>query len=101
MTPTEINIAIAEYCGWTKRPLAIAGPETWFDPGGIPKGYDESCLTNYHSSLDAMHEAEKMLNEDQLNHMVQILYTMPERFWRASAPQRAEAFLITIGKWKE
>ena len=120
MTPAEQNIAIAEACGWKRdnkvnewlRPSRSHIPQfhsSWF-------GIDQ--LPNYLSDLNAMHEAEKVLigpqailYERMLENMVRAqARTQPgDRYpraaticsWHATAAQRAEAFLKTIGKWKD
>jgi hypothetical protein len=51
-----------------------------------------------------MHEAEKVLSDDPLNRYIIILFleVQPEpMLYHATAAQRAEAFLRTIGKWEE
>jgi hypothetical protein len=109
MTPNEQNKAIAKYCSWKHRDGGM-----WYNPGGSTVG--EELIPNYHSDLNAMHEAEKKLTGDD-----QSLYydycsltagwkskTLEEARWestwntfRATSQQRAKAFLRTIGKWKE
>ena len=69
-------------------------------------------VPNFHENLDAMHEAEATLNYEQAEQFENKLcdicnrhqeYPLPFRFAvaRATARQRAEAFLRTIGKWEE
>lgn len=77
-------------------------------------------LPNYLNDLNAMHQAEKVLNDDQLNdyahHVIHLKIPCPdgtvddwdlfeEYGWsgllRATATQRAEAFLRTLNLWKE
>ena len=96
MTPEQQRIAIAEAAGWVAD---VVDKGIWY----IPNTFVSKQLPDYLNDLNAMHEAEKVLSEDQLNKMVQLLYRIPNpyRFWRASASQRAEAFLRTIGKWTE
>ena len=58
-----------------------------------------------------MHEAEKVLTDEQWEHYRAILYTLtPKSFAlpdcersniHANAAQRAEAFLKTLGLWEE
>ena len=85
MTDEQINAAIAEVCGWahpTVKPFAYP---------------------NYCNDLNAMHEAEKVLGEKR-NHYIDTLGTMYKDSWEfatATARQRAEAFLRTLGKWEE
>jgi hypothetical protein len=72
-------------------------------------------IPNYCADLNAMHEAEKVLDIKQVELFADIMYnlcvegkvTTPNRLgWRfallnATARQRAEAFLRTLGKWEE
>lgn len=66
-----------------------------------PKGY---WVRDYCNDLNAMHEAEKTLTDDQFklySHWVEKL--MPNTEFRfllcATASQRAEAFVRSLGKW--
>jgi hypothetical protein len=102
MTDEEINQAIAKACGW--RDLTIEGGS------GFYKGFDNGAelrpdLPDYVNDLNAMHEAESVLQN-------QFLAMIEETYWRnlqwvkphpiyATARQRAEAFLRTLGKWEE
>ena len=121
MSPDSQRIAIAEACGWTKCRLAIKGagaPERGKSPYGVPprRGYEVS-LPNYTQDLNAMHEVEETLTEHEWNQMFEWLIHIrwrdanaTERHGigkqkalspsRATAAQRAEAFLRTIGKWE-
>jgi hypothetical protein len=62
---------------------------------------------NYCTDLNAMHEAEKVLTDEQCVfirlHLRERLENHPaSRYvWNATARQRAEAFLRTLGKWEE
>ena len=109
MTPKAINIAIAKACGWqiihdSKRPV-------WGEAHHIPPGktigwfmsFGEPSieLPDYYSSLDDMHEAEKVLTDEQWDLYCGYLGGSLRSCANASAPQRAEAFLRTIGKWEE
>ena len=115
MSPDSQRIAIAEACGWTKCRLAIKGagaPERGKSPYGVPprRGYEVS-LPNYTQDLNAMHEVEKVLDpkgkDCGYEYWLRTVCHIPEResakgryFYRATAAQRAEAFLRTIGKWE-
>ena len=109
MTDTEINIAIAECCGWR-------GPSA---PYHLVDAQMAQPL-DYVNDLNAMHEAEKSLTTQQEQGYVERLgatlmnaaYDNDPRWldselsshdsvYRATARQRAEAFLRTVGKWKE
>ena len=104
--------------------MAIAQAEGWKNvaPSGYPPqfaldGYLEirDLPPDYLTDLNAMHHAEKVLTEEQINeygaHLkgrdgeTVSLYSPEHReiakVAMASAAQRAESFLKTIGKWKE
>lgn len=87
---------------FNKSPFKEFGPESFIDYSKIP---------DYLNSLDAMHEAEKILTREQIqSYKNRLAEVCPERigsiygFWpciHATAAQRAEAFLKAIGKWKD
>lgn len=92
-----INKRIAIACGWT-----------WDDDNLFWISPDKSFVAvdplNYLQDLNAMNEAEKALRNQ--------FTTLEEAYWRnlayvqphpifATAVQRAEAFLRTIGQWEE
>ena len=97
MTQEAQRIAIAEACGWKVHPKdkwVMIPPNS---PHSVQPLY---TLPDYLNDLNAMHEAEKSLNTKELwesykNYML-IFMTEPVC---ATAAQRAEAFLRTIGKW--
>jgi hypothetical protein len=108
MNPEAQRIAIAEACGWHsmdyKSALGIMGMK------GPLRGF--MLVPDYLNDLNAMHEAEKVLTEKQIRSyaftLAQVLDTAPtvdldDQFLNihATAAQRAEAFLRTVGKWKE
>jgi len=81
MTDEQINAAIRK---------AIHADEHWM----IEKDY---C-----NDLNAMHQAEWSLTDDQLWRMAREIERNDEQwYFRATARQRAEAFLRTLGKWEE
>lgn len=93
MTDKQINAAIHDALG---------------NPIGCPRCSDPGCSynqgLNYCADLNAMHEAEKVLNQDNLYIMalhIEGLCGRGEFYFRATARQRAEAFLRTLGKWEE
>ena len=61
------------------------------------------CRQDWCNDLNAMHEAEESLTENDRHMMGFWLahYTELGTYWRATARQRAEAFLRTLGKWEE
>lgn len=124
MTDTEINKAIAEWCGWRLEEspakglwrimhgLRLISTFHWYDFNGkIGSPTLESIsneLPNYTHDLNACHEAENhlMKTDDMLFHeMNEVLHNevVPpnERVWHCPARQRCEALLRTLGKWKE
>ena len=110
MTPEQINRAIAQACGWRSMPF-----DHWLDPQGEVRGCfgagdEQKFLPNYHGDLNAMHEAEKVLGDKQIEYYHLLvkatcwLSTDPlasVKAVRATAAPRAEAFLKTLGLWKE
>ena len=120
MTPEQQKIAIAEACGWTRE---YADVPTWNNSLNSYQGGYESVQTllfrkerkcfiaenlpDYINCLNAMHEAEAILTEKQrLFYHVNLMKLQKADFIagfcfliHATATQRAEAFLRTIGKW--
>ncbi len=114
MTDREIRIEIAETCGW--RNVTAHERSLWTNGQGSP--VNETDLPDYLNDLNAMNEAEKII--DQMPTDSQSLYldylalstgwsgdTMAKaRFSahynavRCPARQRVAAFLKTIGKWR-
>jgi hypothetical protein len=104
MTNEQINIAIAEACGWKLHPQ-----DRWIViPPNSPHSVQPlSTIPNYCNDLNAMHEAEKTLNSLQAAEYSRIVTSIA---WQSEQPsyapitatarQRAEAFLETIGKWE-
>lgn len=102
MTDEQINQRIAEACGWKpKRQTKLTRT------GHFKVSYENP--PEYCSDLNAMHEAEKVLG-NRLGAYGELLCEMTvvsERdfaecyIWHATARQRAEAFLRTLGKWEE
>lgn len=98
MTNERINAAIAEACGWTE----IASDE-WFVRAGIPPNLPSKRwpLPNYCECLNAMHEAEKTIVRNHNLWTNYFYYVGATIALHATARQRAEAFLKTLGKWEE
>ena len=115
MTDQEINIAIAEACGWTKIHAHPSDGQLWGQHPSCPderNEYYDHRIPDYCNDLNAMREAEKVLTEKQIRSyaftLAQVLDTTPtvdldDQFLNIHAPaqKRAEAFLLAIGKWKE
>ena len=91
MTDEQINEAITQATG------------LW----DYPYSSETKRMYDFCSDLNAMHEAEKVLTQDQWEDFVDYLVND----WSTSDPwkevchttahQRAEAFLRTLGKWEE
>jgi hypothetical protein len=113
MTPEQQRIAIAEACGWKETEAWLDGRRC-FERADINAGWDFDSLPDYLNDLNAMHDAEKVLGilergtyqnilglacggirEDDGGHFVSHRESI-----HATAAQRAEAFLRTIGKWR-
>jgi hypothetical protein len=96
MTNEQINRAIAKAVGWESE---TSGP-SWYEY--------ETKMPNYCNDLNAMHEAEEALNPIKAAEYARMLTFIA---WQSEQPvfapmtatarQRAEAFLRTIGKWEE
>ena len=110
MTNEQINIAIAEVCGWTSiRYNSIHGKWMGTQP---QEDRDAYHLPNYCNDLNAMHEAEKFIlkgfeddaegSELWQDYMVYVVCAAPAYLsHHATARQKAKAFLQTFGKWEE
>jgi hypothetical protein len=110
MNKQKQRIAIAEACGWKsgKCPCREELCDAWKTPAGDNWEY----VPDYLNDLNAMHEAEEVLTQQQRIEYVRDLgYIWTGRndraipnWWfvhDATATQRAAAFLRTIGKWEE
>lgn len=108
MTDQQINQTIAEACGWRWEARMKGSIKVWNKPPNYVFHDDE--LPNYSQDLNAMHEAEMSLPVEGFNGQEWVRSRSAYR-WRlgliclhpchATARERAEAFLRTIGKWKE
>lgn len=106
MTKEQINIAIAELCGWTNMDLdSPDDPEEIAPFGKHPDGYYDKS-PNYAADLNAMHEAEKALTYEEHCAYCDTLSVVRggpayQNAVRSTATERAEAFLRVKGKWVE
>jgi len=101
MTNDQINQRIAEACGWTEVGECENGG---FRLRGFPPNRHEAHrkpIPNYCIDLNAMHEAEKSLRGIEWDVYVDSLANTWVEVVHASARQRAEAFLRTLGKWED
>ena len=95
MSPEAQRIAIAEACG-------IVSKDKWGSLYKTPRGILRDC-PDYPTDLNAMHEAEKVLTLPERRKYRKTLlgHCEPASIAiHATAAQRAEAFLLTIGKWE-
>ena len=96
MSPDSQLIAIAEACG-------IVSKDKWGSLYKTPRGILRDC-PDYPTDLNAMHEAEKVLTLPERRKYRKTLlgHCEPASIAiHATAAQRAEAFLLTIGKWED
>jgi hypothetical protein len=104
VTNQKINKAIAKYLGWKEFSSfsdckQIIGKRPFFKNGKIVSYTVDQYVPDYCRDLNAMHEAEKVLTTAQTTTMSQYLHRRLGMLWGfATASQRAEAFLRTIGK---
>lgn len=107
MTDQEINIAIAKVCGWTFA-LSKDWPDgmAFKERNAVRLPVWTNDIPNYCGDLNAMHEAEEKV--PITNYYENLCACNTDRvligyrhLWHATARQRAEAFLRTLGKWKE
>lgn len=123
MTPNAQRIAIAEACGWKQQQATQESP---VEKGGmrLPNHFARepiiawthiqepgvyAILPNYLHDLNAMHEAEESLSSFNVDKfLVNLAAVVTTKYcildWalsHATATQRAEAFLRTVGKWDD
>jgi hypothetical protein len=109
MNKEKQRIAIAEFCGYWFCNV-YAKPAHNHDKKKAYHFVNE--LPNYLKDLNAMHEAEKILDYESWNIYVITLanitrkdqhlnWIIPNNCITAPAKHRAEALLRTIGKWEE
>ena len=116
MTPEKQRIAIAEACGLTNvAPMIVKNVKHEGDDITVGIWSDDGWVPQYLNDLNAMHEAVSIFDYDQADQFEDHLCDICKRSndekenpapWRfavvnATASQRAEAFLRTIGKWEE
>ena len=114
MNPEQQRIAIAEACGWRCTAAFKEAIACWVRPNGMD--HETEVIPDYLNDLNAMHEAEKALRDwhKYVCMVAKVIVgdTQPKAsgnhyrvassvLIHATAAQRAEAFLRTIGKWEE
>ena len=95
MTDEQINQAIAEACGICHVAKSVPMYKT-------PEGWVLDC-PQFCTDLNAMHEAEKHLFDARKDNSYGYELAVGDcaTMWHATARERAEAFLKTLGKWEE
>lgn len=101
MKPEEIRIAIAEACGWTDVKSSWQGQQCF--------GYENKTdghvtrVPDFTNDLNACFEMEEMLTPEQKKAYRKTLADICRRDGNifATAGQRCEAFLRTVGLWRE
>jgi hypothetical protein len=112
MKPEAQRIAIAEACGWSAHDVRN-NEKYWFVHASRPR----TCiakfeLPDYLNDLNAMHEAEKALSDEQgslYRHILSLnsdgpratYLTVERAMCHATAQERAKAFLRTLNLWKD
>jgi hypothetical protein len=106
MTNEQINIAIAEACGWNPPPEGMGNMTHGGGKFMSSEEWRKSHLPDYCNDLNAMHEAEKVIKIN--SHLWKPYESFLARIvsgdcgmFHITAKQRAEAFLKTIGKWED
>jgi len=107
MTNEQINIAIAEHCGWKQPddPDVIKFKQGWTMPEKLWILKFKYPIRDYCNDLDAMYEAENSFDGDVLDRYMDYCMMESEQLecytFRLPADGRARAFVKTIGKWEE
>lgn len=100
MSPEKQRIAIATACGWTADSWCLT-PSGWVFADAVP---------DYLNDLNAMHEAEEVLMEKGVNAWWSYVAFInrhnsrqfgTETAVHATAAEKCEAFLRTLGLWEE
>jgi hypothetical protein len=113
MNKEQQRIAIAEACGWEWKNSKDGGVKFWSN-GDIFYAWKDTELPDYLNDLNAMHEAINTLDQIQMmefynNHIYDVVCNNRTSYsgmdhanvCNATAAQRAEAFLKTLGLWEE
>jgi hypothetical protein len=117
MNTYKQRIAIAEACGWkdikdtNHEDVDIESRSIiyWSGLTGVPPEFihyeNRIKIPDYLNDLNAMHEAEKSLDDvtqrgDYWDYLSSLTHEGFE-MCHATAAQRAEAFLRTLGKWED
>jgi hypothetical protein len=95
MNAIEQRIVVAEACDWS-----CDKDGNWSKEGRYAS--ENGCPLDYPRDLNAMHEAEPFLTKEQRNtYLIWLAKLTGCNPTFSTAGQRCEAFLKTIGKWKD
>lgn len=111
MSNEQINIKIAELCGW-KGPFQQEwipeygrAAEPFYCFAGTDEDGDRYPIPNYAADLNACHEFEKTLDTYELaeywHNLLRAHEHIPVCSGCSDARQRCEAFLRVHGQWEE
>ena len=106
MTNDQIDIAIAEYCGWSQITPQDSGERRYgIRSNSAGEKYPIAMIPQYHRDLNAMHEAEQKLAKNLRIAYSNLLTSTGKyrEFHRMSlaAIIRAYAYIRVIGKWQD
>jgi len=106
MTQEEKRIKLAKAAGWTKVHQSWTGQKK----ACIPNDSQILPLPDYFNDLNAVHELEKVLTEEQCRAYCDFTYDIACRLQKETgkwnwislpAAQRAEALGLTLNLWKQ
>jgi hypothetical protein len=112
MNPEQQRIAIAEACGWELKSNGLSPMWSWQNESlthrikwvAHKEMASQGVLPDYLNDLNAMHEAENVLTNEQwwllVGFLAEICGGGVALCISANAAQRAEAFLKTLNLWR-
>ena len=106
MEPDAIDVAIAEYLGWSQiTPQDSSERRYGIRSNSAGEKYPIAMIPQYHKDLNAMHEAEQKLAKNLRIAYSNLLTSSGKyrEFHRMStmAMSRAHAFVRVVGKWED
>jgi hypothetical protein len=106
MQPDAIDIAIAEYLGWSQiTPQDTSDRRYGIRSNSAGEKYPIAMIPQYHKDLNAMHDAEQKLAKNLRIAYSNLLTSSGKyrEFHRMSttAMSRAHAFVRVVGKWED
>ena len=101
-----IDVAIAEYCGWSQITPQDSGERRYgIRSNSAGEKYPVAMIPQYHKDLNAMHDAEMGLAKNLRIAYSNLLTSSGKyrEFHRMStmAMSRAHAFVRVVGKWED